>query len=110
MGRSPFAGAISAIILTGASSGALAQNATTVQPQARACTDRMAALTHLSKKYAEAPVAMGLASNGGVLEVLSNDSGRTWTILLTMPSGMSCMLATGEDWERLNPTVTGSRT
>ena len=109
MGRSFFAGAISAMILAGTSAASLAQGATP-QAQPRACTDRTAALDHLANKYAEAPVAMGLASNGGVLEVLSNDNGHTWTILLTMPSGMSCMLATGEDWERLNPTVTGSRT
>ncbi len=108
MGRSFFTGAIATIILAGTSAMALAQDATQ-QPQTRACTDRTAALDHLSKKYAEEPVAMGLASNGGMLEVLSTDNGQTWTILLTMPSGMSCMLATGEDWERLNPTVTGSR-
>ena len=109
MGRSIFAGAIAAIILGGTSATALAQDVTQ-QPQTRACTDRGAALAHLSKKYAEEPVAIGLASNGGVLEVLSTNNGQTWTILLTMPSGMACMLATGEDWERVNPTVTGSRT
>ncbi len=108
MGRTLFAGAVSALILAATSTASLAQTATQ-QPQTRACTARTSALDHLAKKYAEAPVAMGLASNGGVLEVLSNDNGQTWTILLTMPSGMSCMLATGEDWERLNPTATGSR-
>ncbi len=109
MGRSILAGAITAIALAGTSAAALAQDVAP-QQQTRACTERMAALDHLSKKYAEEPVAIGLASNGGVLEVLSTDSGTTWTILLTMPSGMSCMLATGEDWERVNPTVTGSGT
>ena len=109
MGRSFFLGTLTAIVVAGTAASAFAQGATP-QPQTRACTQRMAALDHLSTKYAEEPVAMGLASNGGVLEVLSNDTGRTWTILLTMPSGMTCMLATGEDWERLNPTTTGSRT
>ena len=39
------------------------------------CADRTQALIHLSGKYSEAPVAMGLASNGGIVEVLSSKIG-----------------------------------
>ena len=63
------------------------------------CSQRAIVLTTLSDKYAEKPVAMGLASNGGVLEVLSNNEGGTWTIIVTMPNGVSCMVAAGENWE-----------
>lgn len=65
------------------------------------CTNRSEVLGHLANKYSEAPVALGLASNGGVIEVLASHSGNTWTIIITMPSGISCMLAAGENWERL---------
>ena len=52
----------------------------------------------LGKKYAEAPAAIGLANNGGVIEVLSTGDGSTWTIILTMPNGMSRVLSSGEAW------------
>ncbi len=76
--------------------------------QQRACASRDAALQHLAKKYSEEPVAIGLANNGGVLEVLSSDGG-SWTIILTMPNGVSCMLATGQSWEAIAPVTSGSK-
>jgi hypothetical protein len=74
----------------------LAQTASAQQP---ACTKRSDILSHLANKYSEAPVAIGLANNGGVLEVLSSQSGKSWTIILTMPNGTACMIAAGENWE-----------
>ena len=71
------------------------------------CTNRSEVLGHLANKYSEAPVALGLASNGGVIEVLTSNSGNTWTIIITMPSGISCMLAAGKNWERLPLAVAG---
>jgi hypothetical protein len=71
------------------------------------CSQRTLVLTTLSDKYEEKPVAMGLASNGGVLEVLSNGEGSTWTIIVTMPNGMSCMVAAGENWEQIQQTSLG---
>jgi hypothetical protein len=54
----------------------------------------------LSEQYAEVPVSLGVANNGGVMEVLSAPNGKTWTLILTMPDGMSCMIAAGDDWRR----------
>ncbi len=53
---------------------------------------------HLGSKYSEAPVAMGLANNGGVIEVLSSKMGESWTIIITMPNGDSCLIVAGESW------------
>jgi len=64
------------------------------------CSDRAKFLDHLARGYQEAPAAMGLASNGAVLEVLTSESG-TWTIILTMPTGTSCVVASGEAWEKV---------
>ena len=47
---------------------------------------------------------MGLANNGGVIEVLSSKAGNSWTIIITMPNGTACMIAAGENWEDI-PTV-----
>ncbi|WP_416896146.1 MAG: hypothetical protein ACMVY4_11370 [Minwuia sp.] len=63
------------------------------------CKERAQVLDKLSNNYKEAPVAMGIASNGAVLEVLTSSEGaQTWTILITQPNGISCVMATGEDW------------
>ncbi len=64
-----------------------------------ACADRAVALAHLTVKYGEAPVAVGLASNGGFVEVLVGPDGATWSILITMPNGVTCLIAAGENWE-----------
>ena len=73
----------------------------TAAAQQPACTDRTDVLDHLSNKYSEAPVAMGIANNGGVIEILSSKTGNSWTIILTMPNGMTCMIAAGENWESI---------
>ena len=65
------------------------------------CAERHKALTHLAGKFAETPVAMGLASNGSILEVLTSSAGESWSILVTLPNGMTCLIASGEHWEKL---------
>ncbi len=74
------------------------------------CTARTEVLEHLGSNYSEAPVAMGLANNGGVIEVLSSGTGDTWTIIITMPNGVTCLLATGESWESLPLIAAGPAT
>ena len=62
------------------------------------CGDRSQFVKMLGEKYSEAPVSMGLASNGNVIEVFSTVGGTSWTLLMTMPDGRSCLVATGESW------------
>jgi len=62
------------------------------------CSDRDDVLSQLGTKYKEAPAAVGVANNGGLIEVLTSTDGSTWTIILSMPNGKSCLLAAGEEW------------
>jgi hypothetical protein len=62
------------------------------------CGDRDEIIKHLNQGYEEAPTGMGIAANGGVLELLTSDGG-SWSILITMPNGGSCIVATGDAWE-----------
>jgi hypothetical protein len=55
-----------------------------------ACSQRDDVLHQLGDKYKEAPSAVGLANNGGLIEVLTSDNGATWTIIVSMPNGTSC--------------------
>ena len=78
-----------------------------VKPAAaqNACITRTQAVKSLSENYSEAQVAVGLASNGGVLEVFTSADGATWTVIYTSPRGTSCLVASGEGWVRLQPRV-----
>jgi hypothetical protein len=55
----------------------------------------------LSSRYAEAPVAFGLQSNGNLLQVYSSEEKGTWTVVSTTPTGTSCIVAAGKRWESL---------
>ncbi len=63
------------------------------------CGGRADVIKSLLERYDEKPVSMGIANNGGVLEVLVG--GNTWTIIITMPNGTACLIAAGEDWAQL---------
>lgn len=71
------------------------------------CGERIKMMTQLGEKFAESPVAMGLTSAGAVIEVLTSPSG-SWTFLVTYPTGQTCMVASGENWEAL-PIKTAGR-
>ena len=73
------------------------------------CSTRAEFIDRFAHRYAENPVAMGLASNGGVVEVLASEGG-SWTLLVTMPNGISCVVAAGENWEALPSTLAGAAT
>jgi hypothetical protein len=64
-----------------------------------ACGERADMLAQLGNKYKEAPSAVGLANNGGLIEVLTSADGATWTIIVSMPNGTSCLLAAGVKWQ-----------
>jgi hypothetical protein len=70
------------------------------------CGERDKFIDHLGSNYQEGPVAMGLVSNGSVLEVLASKGG-SWTIIVTHPDGNACVVATGESWEDLPTLVAG---
>src|SRR3954453_7847625 len=62
------------------------------------CGSRPDLLKQLSKRYSEEPIAAGISSNGSLIEVLTSDSGSTWTIMISQPNGPSCLIAAGEGW------------
>ncbi len=67
--------------------------------QQKSCDKRPKIIGHLANQFFEAPVAIGLSNNGGVVEVLSSKKTRSWTMIITMPDGNSCVMAVGENWE-----------
>ncbi len=89
-----------AVLLAGLALGAQqAQAESVVVPRADMAN-------RLADRYGEAPVAMGLANNGAMIEVFAADDGITWTIVVTMPNRMSRIFAAGWHWMQITPTIT----
>ena len=44
---------------------------------------------------------MGLAARGSVVEVFASDETGTWTITVTNPAGVTCLVASGQSFEAL---------
>ena len=80
-----------------------------VANDAPACSERTSVLQQLSSQYKETPVAMGLANNGGMIELLRSKDRATWTLILTMPDGVTCLIAAGQSWERVPVVAQGPR-
>ncbi len=72
-----------------------------------ACTAHDDVVEQLGRRFAEERVALGVASNGGLIEVYSTPSGSTWTIVVTTPRGLSCPVTAGEDWYSIAPRPDG---
>ncbi len=73
------------------------------------CEERDAIVASLEKTYSEAPVSMGLGSNGAIIEVFASPSG-SFTIILTRPNGLTCVMSAGELWENLPKPLPATHT
>ena len=69
------------------------------------CGKRDDVVAQLSEKYKETPVGIGLASNGGLIELLAASNGTTWTLIVTVANGPTCLVATGHDWQSQQTAV-----
>lgn len=70
------------------------------------CGERGLILKQLAGQYSEKPQAMGLSSDGKLVEVLVSSEG-SWTILVSSPNKLSCLAATVENWELNHDVVFG---
>ena len=90
--------------LTGAIAGIVASFAASAQAQP-VCGARNDIVGKLNTTYEERQSAIGLASNGTLLEVFSSKSG-SWTIMYTQPGGVTCLMATGRNWLDIKEAAT----
>jgi hypothetical protein len=71
-----------------------------------ACHSHADLAAMLNRKYSEAPNAVGVQANGHLVEVFASSDGTSWTIVVTRPDGVSCIVAVGENWETLPNPIT----
>ncbi len=56
---------------------------------------------YLGEHYSERPVAVGLQSDGSLLQVYAAPATSTWTLVSMRPDGMACLIGAGKAWELL---------
>lgn len=54
----------------------------------------------LAKKYSENPIAMGTVNEDRFMQLFVSPQG-SWTILVTKTNGEACIVAAGQNWEKL---------
>jgi len=65
------------------------------------CVVREWLVGELRKQHGEQLIAQGVTNQGALVEVLSSDDGRTWSLLITEPEGLTCTLIEGRKWREL---------
>ena len=66
------------------------------------CNARDVLADELKTDHAEKPIGLGVTDAGKVIELWKSTDGATWTLLLTMPNGNSCIVGAGKDWMTAN--------
>ena len=73
--------------------------------QGQNCGERTAVLKRLADGYGESRQSIGMAPQGRVVEVFASLETGTWTITVTMPNGMTCLVASGHAYETVADTL-----
>lgn len=73
--------------------------------QGQNCGNRDTVVERLGNKYGESRQSIGMAPKGRVVEVFASHETGTWTITVTMPNGITCLVASGQSYETLDEPV-----
>lgn len=68
------------------------------QPQ---CAPRATVLQHLADNFGETRQVIGMAQENRVMEVFASSETGSWTITITLPNGLTCLVVAGEGFEHL---------
>ena len=69
---------------------------------ARKCGQRDRVVQSLAAKYGESRQSIGLGAKNQVVETWASDETGTWTITVTHPNGMTCLMASGQAFENVS--------
>ena len=68
---------------------------------ARNCAQRTQVVERLASSYGETRQSIGLGAKGSVVEVFASGRSGSWTITVTTPTGLTCLVASGQAFETL---------
>ena len=80
-------------IFTAMAAAAILATATEATAQQQNCAARDAVIDRLADRYGESRQSIGLAPQGRLVEVFASSETGTWTITVTMPNGVTCLVA-----------------
>lgn len=63
------------------------------------CGPHTEVIKALADKFGESQSATALTNSGGLIEVLTANDGSTWSIVVSRPDGLSCIVAVGQHWQ-----------
>ncbi len=93
----PKPAAIRMLAMAALALGLLVHTAAAVQAQP-VCMPHDELIERLYATFAEVPAANAIANNGALVELFATRDGSSWTLAMTRPGGMSCVLVAGEEW------------
>ncbi len=96
--NSPKPIAIRFITVAALALGLLINTAATAQAQA-VCLPHEDLKEQLYANFSEAPAAIAIANNGALVQLYAKRDRSSWTLVMTRPGGLSCVLVAGEDWK-----------
>lgn len=65
------------------------------------CAPRTVVVERLKTGFGEGPAGLGLQSSGRLFEVWAAPTTGTWTFLVSLADGRTCIIASGTDWQHL---------
>ncbi len=63
------------------------------------CDSRETVTALLADRYGETRRALGVAGETAVMELFAADATGTWSIIMTLPDGRMCLMASGSHYE-----------
>ena len=80
----------------------LAVSTTSAWAQQARCAPRANLLDYLASTFKEQHVGTGITQQGALMEIMASEEG-SWSIIISTPNGVSCLVAAGDDWQALSP-------
>tara|TARA_R110000737_G_scaffold302815_1_gene309969 strand:+ start:828 stop:1190 length:363 start_codon:yes stop_codon:yes gene_type:complete len=68
---------------------------------AQTCAPREVVVKRLASGYGETRQSIGLGTNNSMVEIFASDESGSWTITVTSPQGITCLIASGQAFETL---------
>ena len=67
------------------------------------CAPQQNIIDYLQNKWGETVYSSGVDSNGYIMETTVNKKTGSWSIILTRPMSLTCIVGHGDGWKSINP-------
>lgn len=82
--------------------GAAMMGATQTQAEPVNCAERALIVSRLAEHYGESRQSIGLSNDNTLVEVFASRDTGSWTIAITQPGGLTCLVAAGQAYQYVN--------